>query len=180
MPQGNNSFGNNDYCTFEDLLKNKGYLLYTNIGTSMMPLLRARRDVIEIQSKSKERCEKYDVVLYKRGNRYILHRILKVLPDNKYLIAGDNNTFIEKDITDDRILGIMTKVIRNGKAVTPDNIWYKIYVHLWCDVYPVRMIIIRMKKKIINILWTAKKRIFGEKPLKIFSALRKKTMGKSK
>lgn len=133
------------FVSFEDLLQQDGYLVYTNIGCSMMPLLREKRDVIEIRKKESGRCKKYDVVLYKRGDRYILHRILKVLPQG-YIIAGDHNTFIEKDITDDRILGVMTRVVRDGKTISVDDFWYKAYVHLWCDVYPVRFIILKMKR----------------------------------
>lgn len=153
---------NASYYTFEYMLDTKGSFLYTNVGISMKPLIHQNRDIMEIHKKGPERCKKYDVVLYKRGTKYILHRILRVLPDG-YLIAGDHNTFVEKDITDERILGVMTRVIRNGKSITPDNTWYQLYVHLWCDAYPIRMIIIKVKQKIIRILWTAKKRIFGEK-----------------
>ena len=106
----NDSINNIKEITFEELLEQKGYIVYTNVGRSMMPLLRQRRDIIEIRKKGPERCKKYDVVLYKRDGRYILHRILEVLPDGKYIIAGDNNTFLEKDITDDQILGVMTRV----------------------------------------------------------------------
>lgn len=144
--------------TFDKLLNKDGYIVYTNVGYSMMPLLRQKRDIIEIKKKEPGRCKKYDVVLYKRGLRYILHRILKVLPDG-YIIAGDHNTFLEKDVTDDMILGVMTRVIRNGKTITPDNFWYKVYVHLWCDVYPVRMKIIRWKYRVIGILRAVKRRI---------------------
>ena len=82
--------------TFEELLDQNGYIVYTNVGRSMMPLLRQRRGIIEIHKKGPDRCKKYDVVLYKRGERYILHRILEVLPNGRYIIAGDNNTFLEK------------------------------------------------------------------------------------
>ena len=67
--------------SFEGLLDEKGSIIYTNIGYSMMPLLRQKKDIIEIRKKNNGRCKKYDVVLYKRGTQYILHRILKVLPD---------------------------------------------------------------------------------------------------
>ena len=130
--------------TFEDVLKEQGYFAYTNVGFSMMPLLRQKKDIIEIHKKEPGRCKKYDVVLYKRGERYILHRILRVLPDGGYLIAGDHCTFVEKDIKDENILGVMTRVLRNGKYITPDNIWYKAYVHLWCDFYPIRMLVLRL------------------------------------
>ncbi len=137
--------------SFEDILNTRGFLVYTNVGFSMMPLLRQRKDVIEIRKKEPGRCKKYDVVLYKRKDRYILHRILKVLPDG-YLIAGDHCTFVERDIKDENILGIMTRVMRNGKNITPDNIWYKAYVHLWCDAYPVRMVILKTKWKTFRML----------------------------
>lgn len=130
--------------SFEELLDDKGVIVYTNVGYSMLPFLRQRKDVIEIRKKEPGRCKKYDVILYKRGKSYILHRILKVLPDG-YIIAGDHNVFIETDVNDDMILGVMTGVIRNGKKVTPDNIWYKLYVHLWCDAYPMRMLLLRIK-----------------------------------
>lgn len=143
-------FDNHVY-SFEEILEKQQVIVYTNIGYSMMPLLRQKRDVIEIRKKGPGRCKKYDVVLYKRRGRYILHRILKVLPEG-YLIAGDHNIFVEKDVTDDMILGVMTRVIRDGKSITPGNIWYKLYVHLWCDFYPIRMLFIRLKWIILPLL----------------------------
>lgn len=124
--------------SFDELLEKEGKIVYTNAGFSMLPLLRQYKDIIEISKKGTGRCKKYDVVLYKRGNKYILHRILKVLPDG-YLIAGDGCRVVERDITDENILGVMTRIQRNGKSITPDNKWYNLYVHIWCDVYPVRM-----------------------------------------
>ena len=129
------------FFTFEELLQKDGYIIYTNVGYSMMPLLRQKKDVIEIRQVT-GRCNKYDVVLYKRGDRYILHRIIKVLPDG-YYIVGDHCTKLEKDIKDENILGVMTRVVRNGKSITPDNIWYKVYVHVWCDFYPIRFFVIK-------------------------------------
>lgn len=148
-----------EYMKFEDVLEKEGVLIYTNVGYSMMPLLRQRKDIIEIRKKEPGRCKKYDVVLYKRDKKYILHRVLKVLPDG-YIIAGDHNVFIETDIKDKDILGVMKRVVRDGKSITPDNIWYKIYVHLWCDVYPVRMMILRVKWFVYRCLRFVKRRVF--------------------
>lgn len=146
--------------TFEKLLEQNGYIVYTNVGNSMMPFLRQRRDIIEIHKKGPDRCKKYDVVLYKRGERYILHRILEVLPDGKYVIAGDNNTFLEKDITDEHILGVMTRVIRDGKSIYMNNPSYKTYVHIWCDAYQIRMGILKTERKIKTELYKVVK-LFG-------------------
>ena len=158
---------NTKQYSFEELLETKGYIVYTNVGCSMLPLLRQRRDIIEIRRKEKEsgRCAKYDVVLYKRGEKYILHRILKVR-DNDYIIAGDNNTFLEYGITDDDILGVMTRVIRNGKEIRMDNpdLAYRLYVHLWCDFWPMRMGILRVKGKVLRILSRIKRMLLGKGP----------------
>lgn len=70
----------------------------------MMPLLRQKKDIIEIKKKNSERYKKYDVVLYRRGKKYILHRILKIFPD-RYVVAGDHNTYLDPPVTDDMILG---------------------------------------------------------------------------
>lgn len=145
--------------SFDELLEKNGAFVYTNVGYSMMPLLRQYKDIIEIRKKEPGRCKKYDVVLYKRGEKYILHRILKVLPDG-YLIAGDHCVIVEKDIKDKNILGVMTRVRRNGKEITPDNNWYKLYVHLWCDVYPVRMLLLRVKWFIYRCFSFVKRRVF--------------------
>ena len=155
----------NNY-SFDEFLEKQGYLIYTGVGYSMMPLLRQKKDVIEIRKKTSGRCKKYDVVLYKRDKKYILHRILKVFPD-RYIIAGDHNTFLDTPITDDMIIGVMTRIIRNGKTITTDNIWYKIYVHIWCDFYPIRMMLLKIKRFIKRKLVKIKKRIarlFIQKP----------------
>lgn len=141
--------------SFERMLSEKGYIIYTNIGYSMLPLLRQRRDIIEIRPCNEERCRKYDVVLYKRGEMYVLHRILKVLP-KRYIIAGDHNTFVERDVTDAQIIGVMNRIIRDGREIKMDNVCYRLYVHLWCDPYPIRMFLIRLKS-------FCRRRVFGDK-----------------
>ena len=141
--------------TFEELLQKRGFLAYTIRGRSMMPLLRQKKDVVIIRRKGEERCKKNDVVLYRYRNgnelKYILHRILEVRPDD-YVIAGDNNAFLEYGITDQQILGVMTSIRRNGEDISPDNKLYRLYVHLWCDCYPARMRIIKGRNKVRNLL----------------------------
>lgn len=128
---------NHSTTSFEEILNATGYLAYTNVGTSMMPLLRQGRDVMEIRRKGDERCKKYDAVLYKVHDRYILHRILKVR-ENDYVIAGDHCFRKEYGITDHQILGVLTGVTRGRKHIRVTDIPYQCYVHLWCDLYPIR------------------------------------------
>ncbi|WP_107318098.1 hypothetical protein [Kandleria vitulina] len=130
--------------TFEEELQKHGHIAFTNVGVSMMPLIRQNKDIMLIKKKGKERCKKYDVVLYKIGNRYILHRIIKVRK-NDYVIIGDHCVHKEYGITDQQIIGVLEAVIRDGKRIDQTNKIYQIYVHLWCDFLYIRIMILYMK-----------------------------------
>ena len=129
---------------FEDVIERDGRLVYTNVGDSMRPLIRQDRDILIIE-KPHGRLEKYDVPLYKRDSgQYVLHRVLKVR-ENDYVICGDNRYSKEYGITDRHIIGVLTAVVRDRKEI-PINDWrYRIYVHLWCDFFPIRAFILNAK-----------------------------------
>lgn len=63
--------------TFEDILARDGKLVYKTRGVSMEPMLRQNRDLVVIRVPS-SRLKKYDVALYKRGDNYVLHRVVGV------------------------------------------------------------------------------------------------------
>lgn len=127
---------------FRTEIEKHGTLIYTNVGDSMMPLIKQGRDVLIIK-KVNGRLKKYDVPLYQRDSgQYVLHRILKVRKDD-YVICGDNRSFKEYGITDRHIIGVLTGVIRKGKEVSVTDKKYRLYVHLWCDFFPIRAFILR-------------------------------------
>ena len=133
-----------EFSSYEEELAKHGKIIYTNVGTSMMPLLRQHRDVMIIERPS-GRLKKYDVPLYKtKSGKYILHRILKVR-EHDYVICGDHCTRREYGITDENIIGVLTGVIRDGKTVKMDDFSYKFYYHLWCDFFYVRVFILKVK-----------------------------------
>lgn len=132
---------NSTKTTFEEEIRKHGKLVYTNVGFSMMPLLRQGRDLMIISGKPEGRLKKYDAVLYKCGGRYILHRILKVRK-NDYVICGDHNWRREYGITDDQIIGVLTAFVRDGAEIPVTDRRYLMYVHLWCDFYHVRAVIL--------------------------------------
>lgn len=136
---------NPQLASFESELTTHGYLVYTNKGVSMMPLLRQNRDVMVIEAKQPGvRCRRLDAVLFKRDNgQYVLHRVLKVRK-NDYLVVGDN-CFQKEYVDDAHILGTMTSVVRDGKTIKVTDMGYLAYVHLWCDLYPVRFFLLRLR-----------------------------------
>ena len=124
--------------TFEDELEKNGYLVYTNTGDSMFPLIRMNGDLVVIK-KSEGPYKKYDVPLYKRpSGQYVLHRIVKVTRDGGYIICGDNRRIKEKGIEDSNIIGVLSSVIRNGKEIKCHSKPYLVYSRVWNFLFPIR------------------------------------------
>ena len=78
------------YTTFEEELERSGKLAYTNVGVSMLPLIRQEKDVMVIEKADTYR--PLDAVLFRRKGvtgrgAYVLHRILKIMPDGRYWLT---------------------------------------------------------------------------------------------
>ncbi|WP_034449290.1 S24/S26 family peptidase [Butyrivibrio sp. AE2032] len=129
--------------SFEEELERSGKLVYRNVGVSMRPLIKQDRDIIII-SKPEGRLKKYDVPLYKRGDQYVLHRVVKVCEDS-YVILGDNCLRKEYGIKEEQILGVLTSLVRNGKEVDLNGFGYRFYSRAWYFLYPVRVIFMKAK-----------------------------------
>ena len=133
--------------TFEEELERTGQLVYTNLGNSMMPLIRQQKDLIIIK-QVEEPLKRYDVPLYKRDSgEYVLHRIMKINKQG-YVLCGDNRWNREYGITDKHIIGVLEGVVRDGKTIPVTDWKYRVYVHLWCDFFYIRAGILRMLKLI--------------------------------
>lgn len=80
-----------------------------------------------------------DIVLYTRcGNRYILHRVQKVLPDGGFLIVGDAQRDLEYLPSRDLIHARVTSALCRGKPTQPGKPRWWLYQHLWLWLLPVR------------------------------------------
>lgn len=129
------------HIKFEEELERRKYLIFTNRGVSMYPLLREKRDLMHIV-KPQGRLKKYDAPLYKVGDKYILHRIIEVR-EHDYVICGDNCVTKEYGITDRDIIGVLVGVTRDGKYIPVTDRRYLFYVHLWCDFIGFRIAILK-------------------------------------
>ena len=122
-----------------------GQFSVVTAGTSMMPLLRNRKDTV-VLVKPYGRLSRFDIPLYKRDSgQYALHRVLKVCRD-EYHICGDNQLAIEKGITDNHVIAVVSKIIRNGKTIdVKKSLSYKLYVFVWCRCFFVRYLILKFR-----------------------------------
>lgn len=122
--------------TFEEILAQQGLLIYKIKGVSMLPMLRQNRDLVHI-SPPAGRLKKYDVAFYRRSDgTYVLHRVIRVDPSG-YSIRGDNCVYTEQ-VGEEQLLGVLTAFHRKGKTTSVTAFGYRLYVRLWCGIYPLR------------------------------------------
>lgn len=145
--------------TYEEVLARDGRLVYTNVGVSMLPLLRQGKDLFIVEKRGEGRLKAGDVVLYRRPpNRYVLHRIVAVR-EKDYVILGDNCLGREYGVTDENILGVMTGFVRDGKQHSVTELGYRLYTFYMVHCAGFRIFCKRAKgymraaaKKVLNIL----------------------------
>lgn len=98
--------------SIEELLQKDGLYVGPTVGVSMLPILRERRDTIVVRPK-RERLKPLDVALYRRGGRYVLHRVI-ALTDDGYVIRGDN-CYSDEYIPEEDVFGVLTEYFRDNR-----------------------------------------------------------------
>ena len=122
----------------EKIITELGYYCASVHGYSMYPLLTDHRDSVFIKKKS--RYDKYDVVLFRRGDgRLVLHRI-RHIKNGKYVCSGDNDSVFEV-VEPDAVIGVMTEFSRNGVTYNTDGFFYKLYSRIWSFSMPTKRLL---------------------------------------
>lgn len=129
-----------------DVLRKTGHYISVPVGVSMWPMLKSRENVVEIVEPA-EPLKRYDVVLYYRpsDDRCVLHRILKVNKDD-YYIYGDN-CVARETVPHDAVIGVVRQFYKKGKWTPVTDRKYMFYVHLWCDLLPLRLLALRIRNR---------------------------------
>lgn len=142
---------NTRYIPMEELykvillqLEQGGRARLTVTGRSMLPLLRAYRDAVELIPIS-NRQKKGDIILYRReSGQFVLHRIV-ALTQTGYICCGDNEANREP-VNHEQLLAVTDALIRKGKRITKDTFCYKVYVALWVGLFPLRGVYIKVRR----------------------------------
>ncbi|MDO4846276.1 MAG: S24/S26 family peptidase [Oscillospiraceae bacterium] len=139
--------------SYEQALKQNGFFAGPPVGTSMLPLLRQREDVVVIRP-----CENVrflDVVLYRRDDgQTVLHRIVG-FRDGKYILRGDNQTVNEYGVPRERIIGKLSAFYREGKAHDMQELPLRLYGYVWWALCPLR----KAERAIRSALGTLRRRL---------------------
>lgn len=132
----------------EDAIKDGGEFRLITAGTSMLPMLRDRKDTV-ILRKVEGKLKKYDLPLYKRADgSFVLHRIVGIGKDG-YKMSGDNHPMIEYPVKEEQIIAVVTGFIKDGKLTQTNSFGYRFYCIWHCGVRkPMRKLISRLRQAV--------------------------------
>ena len=117
-------------------------------GTSMRPLLRQGIDSVVLE-KMKRAPKKNDILFYQRQDgSYILHRVWEVT-DTGLTLVGDNQRMLEYGVTEEQIIGYVTRIYRGEKEINCDGLWYRMYLWLW-QFMVIRRLVLPVTNRIFN------------------------------
>lgn len=123
--------------TIEETLQQVGVLVTTSAGSSMLPLIRSGKDLLEIRPKGRQELRCDDIALFCRNGKYVLHRVIAV-KDRNYTFRGDNALRAERGVSDADVLGVLHSIQRSGKHIVMDSIPVVLYGAVWRALYPAR------------------------------------------
>ncbi len=138
----------------EEVLSLEGRYVAPTQGVSMFPMLKTGRDSVVIRKKE-GRLAPLDVALYKRGDAYILHRVLSVT-DEGYIIRGDN-CYADEIVPEEAVIGVLSEFFRKDKHYFCTDKKYLRYARRRVRNYPIRRFFRRLKKGIRRILSKVKR-----------------------
>ena len=138
-------------------LEADGRTTLTVTGSSMLPMLRSRRDRVVLGLPTTLRAG--NIILYRRENgAYILHRIIRCLPEGEFLCCGDNQ-WEPETVCREQILAVVTAYIKNQKTRSVDSRLYKCYAGIWTGLFPVRRPLIRLRRGLGRLRLLLKRRM---------------------
>ena len=120
-----------------------GYAVVPITGTSMLPLLKEGRDLVELESCSQERLKKGNVVLYKKNDgTLVLHRIIKTENGEFFTVLGDHQFNNAERVNKNQIIAVACGFFIKARYVNEKTRWYRLYKKLWLCNLNVRRIIL--------------------------------------
>lgn len=127
----------------EEKLTSGGEVGFSPNGISMLPLIKPGCDRITLKRNEKN-IQKYDIAFYKRPDgKFVLHRIIKKCSDGSFVMCGDNQFVLERNVSPEWVIAVVSKLEKNGKTVDFGGIGYKIY----CRHLVLRRLYLRYKQR---------------------------------
>ena len=127
----------------EEVLAENGFVLVPIHGTSMRPLLKEAKSIVQIEQKD-GRYERGDVVLFrKEDGTLVLHRIIEA-QGNEYVVLGDHQYKEKEKIHLSQIIGCVSEYWTSGKQIHENSFGYRIYYAIWNGNLMIRRIVLAL------------------------------------
>lgn len=128
----------------QEVLESGGVFRIYPKGTSMLPLLRQKKDSV-VLAEPHFPLAKGEIILYRRKNGHcVLHRIVGKTQDS-YSCCGDNQTQIEYGIVKQQIIAVAESIYREERKVHKSNFGYRCYLFFW-QFFFIRRIVWKMRR----------------------------------
>lgn len=115
---------------------------FTVTGTSMRPFLKSKETLVTLASVKSIKPKKFDIVMYKVNDCYILHRIVNQ-KENDYIIMGDALK-VKEVVSKDNLIGVVVKYEYKNKIILRDNRWMLFKVKFWYLLRGFRRILLKV------------------------------------
>lgn len=127
-------------------IQEQGKVVTVPVGISMWPMLKNRKDHIVIVRIDRP-LRRYDVPMYRLASgKFVLHRIIKVRKDGRYVICGDNLLHKEYHVREEDFVGVLAGFFKGDRYIDCEtNRWYHAYVYIWRFLYPIRCCLLLAK-----------------------------------
>ena len=155
----NRAIDNNTYFDAVTTMLKEGQDVTINVrGASMLPFLsESRGDQVILEGaeagtpdgRERVKVNVNDIVLFRLGDRYILHRILKINDNDIAEIQGDGILNAKEHCHRDQILARVSTIIRSGKdAINTKSSTYRRNVRIWMILKPLRRSMLWLWKRL--------------------------------
>lgn len=109
-------------------------------GTSMLPFLLDRRSVVYLEKDRSYQPKRGDIVLFLRPDgAWVLHRVVRLLPNGKLLINGDGQAWTET-IMPQQIMAQVVRICRRKRIFSTENVIYRVLSRMWMPLRPIHPI----------------------------------------
>jgi len=121
----------------EDSLNDGKSVKITVVGNSMYPFLRNKIDSVELYKESYDNIKPGDIVVAKKGNKYILHRVYKK-NDDEFVMFGDGNFSSDGPYDKEDLICKASGIYRKNKYISCSSWGFIILSRLWVFLKPLR------------------------------------------
>ena len=129
-----------------DIISAGGRVHLVVSGYSMSPFLKHGRDVVCLRACGGQDLKRGQILLFARPDgSVILHRVRKVLPSGELIMNGDAQDWCET-VSTRQVVAVVESVDRNGRTLSADCIWFRLWNLLWYPTRPVRPLLFKLRR----------------------------------